>query len=191
MLVPIGIRLYLKVAIACLDVFIAWGSAVSAIKNSSPPPSRGFCRQESFSFSTKDRAPYLVTLEVLDSRQQRLSPSIGANRGATSGGGGRGGRSSDGRHRGVEGGARVAAGDDAGGGGGGRLIRMLTPKALGQSLREIADNTLTTLKIGGSAKEGRRNDDGSGSSGEGEGRRTGGALISRYGQLWRKEHRYC
>lgn len=45
---------------------------------------------------------------------------------------------------------------------------MLTPRALGQSLKEIADNTLTTLKIGGSAKEGRRDGDGSGSSGEGD-----------------------
>lgn len=131
------------------------------------------CRQESFSFSTKDRAPYLVTLEVLDSRQRRRSPPYGA-RGRPGAGGG--------SHRGgVEGGASVAAGDDTGGGRGGRgrLIRMLTPRALGQSLREIADNTLTTLKIGGSGKEGRRDDDGSGSSGEGKERGGGGGGVAR------------
>lgn len=130
-------------------------------------PSAG---QESFSFSTKDRAPYLVTLEVLDSRQQRFSPSFGARARPAAGG--------------VEGGASVAAGDDSGAGGGrrggGRLIRMLTPRALGQSLREIADNTLTTLKIGGSAKEGRRDDDGSGSSGERKKKRGGGGGTGRY-----------
>lgn len=57
---------------------------------------------------------------------------------------------------------------------------MLTPRALGQSLREIADNTLTTLKMGGSAKEGPRDDDGSGSGSSGEGKERGGGLRQDY-----------
>ncbi|CAM9282162.1 unnamed protein product [Pylaiella littoralis] len=114
--------------------------------------------EESFSFSTKDRAPYLVTLEVLDCRQQRQQRS---SSGAEQGGGA------------LLGGLGSAAGDRAGEAGGGRggrgkLIRMLTPKGLGQSLRDIADNTLTTLKRGVSAKEGRE-DDGSVDGGGGGG----------------------
>lgn len=59
------------------------------------------------------------------------------------------------------------------------LIRMLTPKGLGQSLREIADNTLTSLKLGGSAKDGRGGGVASGSS---SGERPGGVLNIRVGE---------
>ncbi|CAN0168954.1 unnamed protein product, partial [Ectocarpus sp. 8 AP-2014] len=119
--------------------------------------------EESFSFSTKDRAPYLVTLEVLDSRlqqqqqqQQRPLLSSGSERrgaGASGSSDGASGRAK-GRGEGEEGGGAVKVG----------LIRMLTPKGLGQSLREMADNTLTSLKLGGSTKDGRGGGVASGSS---------------------------
>ncbi|CAM9315331.1 unnamed protein product, partial [Ectocarpus sp. 6 AP-2014] len=115
--------------------------------------------EESFSFSTKDRAPYLVTLEVLDSRlqqQQRPPLSSGSERrgaGACGSSDGASGRTK-GRGEGEEGGGAVKVG----------LIRMLTPKGLGQSLREMADNTLTSLKLGGSTKDGRGGGIASGSS---------------------------
>lgn len=49
------------------------------------------------------------------------------------------------------------------------LMKLLTPKALGQSLREMADNTLTTLKLGVSTREGRGDGgDDKGKSGKGE-----------------------
>jgi len=67
--------------------------------------------QESFSFSTKDRAPYLVTLEVLDSRQQRFSPSSAAARVRDT---------SNGGHNGGDGSPSDAAGS-GGRGGGARL----------------------------------------------------------------------
>ncbi|CAB1096719.1 unnamed protein product [Ectocarpus sp. CCAP 1310/34] len=125
--------------------------------------------EESFSFSTKDRAPYLVTLEVLDSRlqqqqqqqqQQRPPLSSGSERpgaGASGSADGAAGRAK-GRGEGEEGGGAVKVG----------LIRMLTPKGLGQSLREMADNTLTSLKLGGSTKDGRGGGVASGSSSGGD-----------------------
>lgn len=102
-----------------------------------------------------------MTLEVLDCRQQRQQRS---SSGAEQGGGA------------SLGGLGSAAGDRAGEAGGGRggrgkLIRMLTPKGLGQSLRDIADNTLTTLKRGVSAKEGREDD------GSVDGEKTGKGML--------------
>ncbi|CAN0391215.1 unnamed protein product, partial [Ectocarpus fasciculatus] len=122
--------------------------------------------EESFSFSTKDRAPYLVTLEVLVSRQQqqqqRPPPLSGAERRGAGACGSADGASGRAKGRGE--------GEEGGGGGAVKvgLIRMLTPKGLGQSLREMADNTLTSLKLGGSAKDGRGGGIASGSSSGGD-----------------------
>ena len=126
--------------------------------------------QESFSFSTKDRAPYLVTLEVLECRQKQqrplFSPGAGDNGGGDRGSPGGGGGAGDG--------GGGASGSQPGlKGGGVRFMRMLTPRALGQSLREMRseiDRTLTTLKRTVSTTS--RDGDG-GAAGAGE-RRWGG-----------------
>lgn len=100
--------------------------------------------QESFSFSTKDRAPYLVTLEVLDYSSRRSSTNTTADDGNAEhkdafGSGGQTGVAS----------AASAAGGEAGGRGAGKLMRMLTPATLGRSLLEMKagiDRGITTLK---------------------------------------------
>jgi len=85
------------------------------------------CRQESFSFNTKDRAPYLVTLEVLNlSSTGMYTMSKSLNGGVHDGDRGFGSPTGSGR----------------------KFMRMLTPRSLGQSLRGVKagiDRTLITL----------------------------------------------
>ncbi|CAN0055344.1 unnamed protein product [Ascophyllum nodosum] len=81
--------------------------------------------EESFSFSTKDRAPYLVTLEVMDFPLRQAATEVHALAGE---------------------GRRDGAGQSPTTGGQ-KLARMLTPRSLRLSLRGIG-RTITTLKRG-------------------------------------------
>lgn len=106
--------------------------------------------QESFCFSTKDRAPYLVTLEVLDCRKHGVHPGSSALAGTAQSdsaidhilGNGPPSDGGDGDRSPAAAGARSR----------GSLIAMLTPKSLSQALGDMkagVDRTLTTLKRGG------------------------------------------